>query len=215
MIKNFRFKKADLGYFNDEHADAALVGFDKDCRILGLTLGRFSLIDLIHSILQRTGKADVICTTWSAGIKDIHNVKWMKDSALINDFKIITDRSYKSRKKTYAMSLEELFGIENIRTGDIHAKFTLISNEKFKVCIRTSMNLNANKTCENFEIDESQEIYDFYKKFVDQHFDKLKPGFTEQKSEVRQPTFEFFKQNKNNASWKDKKPPLASKLKLN
>lgn len=211
---NFKFKKADLGYFEESHTDMALDGFEKNCRILGLTLGRFSLIDLIHGILQRTGPAEVICTTWSAGIKDAHNVKWLEDSNVITDFKIITDRSYKTRQAKYALSLEELFGLDNIRTGDIHAKFTLIKNEEYHVVIRTSMNLNANRTCENFEIDESREIYSFYRKFVDEHFDKLKPGFTSKKSEVRQPVFDFFKENKTERSWKSKKPTLARKLQL-
>ena len=74
---NFRFKKAELGVFESSNANLALKDFDKNCRIMGLTRGKFSLIDLIHAVLKKTGAANVICVTWSAGIKDVHNVKWM------------------------------------------------------------------------------------------------------------------------------------------
>lgn len=190
---NFRFKKAELGIFNTINSDECLSSFSKECRILGLTRGQFSLIDLIRSILNKTGKANVIVTTWSAGIKDAHQIEWMVNNDLINDFKIITDHSYATRQKKYAAALDDLFGKENIRTSEIHAKFTLIWNEQFKVCIRTSMNLNANKTCENFEIDEDSDIFDFYMEFIQHHFDDLPIGFTESSSKVNESLDRFFK----------------------
>lgn len=87
----FRFKKADLGKFNTKNADAAIRTLQKSTRIIGLTRGDFSLIDLIHSILKKTGPAHVIVATWSAGIKDIHQVKWMIDSNLVRTFRLVTD----------------------------------------------------------------------------------------------------------------------------
>jgi len=48
------------------------------------------------------------------------------DSDLITDIKILTDHSYKNSAKKYAASIEDLFGIENIRTSEMHAKFVLI-----------------------------------------------------------------------------------------
>jgi len=193
---SFRFKKADLGIFKSKNVKYVLRDFKKDCRILGLTMGEFSLIDLIHGILKKTGAADVVCVTWSAGIKDAHNVKWLKDQDYINSFKLITDHSYKSRQKKYALSIEELFGIENIRTSEIHAKFVLISNEKYKVSVRTSMNLNANKTCENFEIDEDESIYIFYKEFVQFIFKNQDNGFIEE-SKIVNKNLNLFINNKN------------------
>lgn len=174
-IANFRFKQADLGKFTD--VSEALKGFRKDCRTLGLTNGSFSLIDLIHGLLQKTGKANVTVVTWSAGVKDAHNIKWMCDSNLIDRFTIVTDHSYATRQKKYAASLDELFGSSNIRTSEIHAKFVLIENADFKVCVRTSMNLNANRTCESFEIDESKEVFDFYNDFVNHTFRTMQEGF--------------------------------------
>jgi len=192
MVHTFRFKHADLGYFNDKNSDKAVIGFKKGCRIIGLTNGEFSLIDLIYSVLNKTGKANVIIATWSAGIKDVHQVKWMVDTDLINDFKLLTDHSYKTRQKKYAASIESLFGIDNIRTSEMHAKFVIIENNEYRVAIRSSMNLNANKTCELFEIDEGDEITDFLKKYVNFTFQNMPVGFIESSEKVSKCVKAFF-----------------------
>ena len=196
---NFRFKAAEIGKFNS-NSDLAVEKIEKGCRLIGLTDGNFSLIDLIHSILKKTGRARVIVGTWSAGIKDAHQVKWMVDTNLISDFKILTDHSYKTRQQKYAASIEDLFGIQNIRTSEMHAKFVLIQNENFKVAIRSSMNLNANKTCELFEIDENQEIFDFLMDFVLHTFKNMEPGFIESSEKVNKCVADYFaKQEQENA----------------
>lgn len=194
---NFRFKKSELGVFKSANSDLALSAFKKDCRIIGFTKGEFSLIDLIHSVLKKTGKARVIVGTWSAGIKDAHQVRWMMDSDLISDFKILTDHSYKTRQKKYAASIDDLFGTENIRTSEMHAKFVLIENESYKVAIRSSMNLNANKTCEIFELDEGDDIFDFLMDFVLHTFENMEAGFVESSTPVTKCVSAFFNKNNN------------------
>jgi len=196
--KGFRFKKAEIGYFNDKNSDAATINFDKNVRIIGLTNGRFSLIDLIYSVLKKTGKARVIVATWSAGIKDVHQIKWMIDTDLISNFKLLTDHSYKNRQKKYAASIEDIFGLENIRTSEMHAKFVLIENDNYKVAIRSSMNLNANKTCELFELDEGEEIYTFLMAYVSHTFENMDIGFIDESEKVNKCVKMFFDKMKNN-----------------
>jgi hypothetical protein len=191
MQNNYKFKQCELGVFNHNAKQVANL-IQKDCRIMGLTRGQFSLIDLIFEILKKIGKSNIIITTWSAGIKDANQIKWMCESDLINDFKIITDHSYSTRQKKYAASIDELFGKENIRTSKIHAKFTLIQNENFNISIRTSMNLNDNKTCENFEIDDSLEIFNFYMNFINHTFANMNFGFVEENSVVNKCIKKFF-----------------------
>lgn len=146
-------------------------------RIIGLTRGQFSLIDLIYEVLKIVGRSDVICATWSAGIKDANTVKWMMDTDLIKSYLLVTDHSYVTRQAKYAVELTSLFGEKNIRTSDLHAKFCLIQNDNYYITIRTSMNLNANRTCENFEIDNSDYIYKFYKNFIVETFGEMPEGF--------------------------------------
>lgn len=180
MTKEFKTGVTSIEHYPVQVAGEALKKFKKACRIMGLTLGQYSLIDLIRAVLDEIGQSNVICTSWSAGIKDARNIKWMMESNLIKSFCIITDHSYKNRQKKYAIQLEELFGIDSIRTSKIHAKFVLIWNENFKVCIRTSMNLNANRTCENFELDEGETIFNFYHEFAKGIIKEMPKGFTVQ-----------------------------------
>jgi len=195
MINKVLSKTATLGLYGYQNAKTTIDCFEQNCRIIGLTRGQFSLIDLITAILEKTGKADVICCTWSAGIKDAKQMYKLKNDGNINLFKIVTDHSYVTRQKQYAISLEGLFGKENIATTEIHAKFTLIKNDKFNVVIRTSMNLNANKTCENYEIDDNIEIFNFYQSFLNGIFENMPKGFTASSTIVNNSLNKVFNSN--------------------
>jgi hypothetical protein len=194
--KGFRFKESELGVFSSS-AEDAIYSLEKGKRIIGLTMGDFSLIDLIHAIIKKIGKSKIICCTWSAGIKDSNQVKWMLNSGLIDTFTLVTDHSYVTRQKKYALAIEDLFGKENIRTSEIHAKFVLIQNDEWNIAIRTSMNLNANKTCETFEIDDDPKIYNFYANFVKETFKNTPKGFEGKSWIVNAALNKFFSENKN------------------
>ena len=201
-MAQFRYKKAEIGKFATKEVDVVLANFCNGARIMGLTRGEFSMIDLIHAVLKKTGSAHIICTTWSAGIKDVNQVRWMLDTDMIRTFKMITDHSFATRKGQYVASIVDLFGEENIRTSEIHAKFTLIHNENYKVCIRTSMNLNANRTCESFEIDEDDEVFNFYMDFVEHTFGDMPKGFVESSFRVNACLDKYFNQSQNqNQRW--------------
>jgi len=191
-VSNFRFKKAEIGCFQQEGADAATEGFIKGCHVMGLTMGQFSLIDMIHSILKKTGPADLYIATWSAGIKDAHQVQWMRETNLITGIRLLTDHSYINRQSKYAMAIEDLFGAENIRTSEMHAKFVVIKNAEYSVTIISSMNLNANRTCETFAIYEDAEITQFYLDFLHHHFENMKDGWEKSSSVVRECVKGFF-----------------------
>lgn len=177
MTLNFPTEVTSIEHYPVDTAYAALDQFKRGCRIMGLTMGQYSLIDLIRATLDSTGRANVIVCSWSAGIKDVRNVKWMIESDLIDRFCIILDNGYKTRQRKYALAVEELFGVENIRTTKTHAKFVLIWNDQYKVAIRTSMNLNANRKCENFELDEGNEVFEFYYRFANDVIGEMPNGF--------------------------------------
>jgi hypothetical protein len=171
-----------------------------------MTMGEFSLIDLIHSCLKKTGRSNVYVATWSAGIKDVHQCKWMIETDLINDFKLLTDHSYSTRQRKYAASIEDLFGKENIRTSEIHAKFVVIKNQDWKLTIVSSMNLNANRTCETFSIYEDEKVCDFYMGFINHHFEVMSDGFEPRSSEVSKAVKSWFLKNENDVKNDTAKP---------
>jgi len=59
------------------------------------------------------------------------------------------------------------------------------------------MNLNANKTCELFEIDEGYEIFDFLMEFVLHTFKNMEAGFVESSIKVNKCVKRFFEKNNN------------------
>lgn len=181
----YHFKETDIGIFNTGNIDNITAALYPKCQIYGFTDGKFSLIDVIYAVLKKIGNADIVICTWSAGIKDSHNIKWMLDTNIINTLKIITDMSFPSRKKNYSIAIDELFGTENIRMARVHAKFVLLKNEIWNIVINTSMNLNANKTVENFQIIDDIVLYNFMSKYCDVHFENQKPGFTVPFSEIQ------------------------------
>jgi len=165
-------------------AKEALIGFNRNNRITGLTNGAFSLISLIEAALEITGSADVIISTWSAGIYDISAVGSLMESGNIKDFKLIIDRSFATRKGQYTVTVDEIFKPENIRTTNTHSKFVLIKNDDWNVCIRSSMNLNENPRCENFELDNDIDIYNLFNDFAVELFSKQRVEIIESRAVV-------------------------------
>ena len=172
-------------------------------RFYGLTNGLYSLISIIHAILKKTGKADVVISTWSAGFYDIHAMDELKKSGLINNMTIVIDRSYKSRQSQYSHKLEDIFGLENIRTTNTHAKFVLISNDKYNITVLSSMNLNENKRCESFQIEIEKSIYDLFYDFVKELFTKQSIGIIESREIVDKVFDDIF--DEPDTDWRDVK----------
>ncbi len=168
----------------DIHADSAIRGFDKNTRITGLTNGAFSLISLIRSVLKKTGAAHIVVSTWSSGFYDSNVIDGLLQSNSILSFKFILDRSFKTRQEKYATHITHLFSPENIRTTNTHSKFVLIWNENWNVCIRSSMNLNENKRCENFDLDNDIDIFNLFKNYTDELFAKQPEGIIENRRVV-------------------------------
>lgn len=183
-------KKAVLKKLPYENASEALAEFSDGCRIVGLTKGQFSLIDMINVLLEKIGPADVVISTWSAGLRDSTALAAMRASGRVRSVLIVLDRSYLTRQPEYAVTVEEAFGKENIRTTSTHAKFVLLRSDRNTVCIRSSMNLNQNDRCENFDLDDDPDIFAFYDDFVREIFDKtLFDGFVEKSALIR-PVFD-------------------------
>ena len=163
------------------NAENAVQGLTRNTRISGLTNGAFSLISLIRAVLNITGPASVIVSTWSAGFYDIEQMNLLMSSGKVLDFKMILDRSFKTRKSGYSTHIEDIFKPENIRTTNTHAKFVLISNnDGWNISIRSSMNLNENKRCENYDIDNDFEVFNLFKKFSNELFEKQPSGIIEE-----------------------------------
>lgn len=74
--------------------------------------------------------------------------------------------------------------LENIRTTNTHSKFVLIYNSEWNVCIRSSMNLNENKRCENYDIDNDLNVFNLFNDFAKELFELQENGIIESRGIV-------------------------------
>lgn len=137
-------------------------------RIVGLTKGQFSMLDLLRAVLDQTGPAHVTISTWTAGIRDIEQANWLIKTGDILSLRMLVDRSFPQRQPGYCRRLVQAFGLDALRVTFNHAKFALIQNDQWTVVVRGSMNLNVNKRWENFDVDADPQMYDFFARLVDE-----------------------------------------------
>ena len=147
----------------------AMIGeIRKGERVIGLTKGQFSLIDLLKAVLESTGPADVTVSTWTTGIKDAEEAGWLLDTGKIRSIRFLTDRSFASRQPRYAAAMLRRFGRDAIVCTRTHAKFLIVRGDDLHVAVRSSMNLNRNPRFEQFDLDESPAICDWLSSHVDE-----------------------------------------------
>lgn len=145
-----------------ESAAEAVAGLDLDGReIFGLTKGQFSMIDLLDAVLTTTGPAAVAISTWTAANTDVSATLAMIASGRITRARWLVDLTFVRRCPQLAGRIREAFGADAIRVTRNHAKFAVLANERWRVVVRTSMNLNHNPRLENFTVAHDPELADF------------------------------------------------------
>jgi len=144
----------------NENAFISIGKIYKGMEIYGLTKGQYSIINIIETILNQTGKADVIISTWTAANAEIKKAEYFLKNGNINRLHFIVDRSFPTRQPQYYKQLIDTFG-EIVSLTNSHAKFVIIKNDEWNIVIRTSMNLNENKRLENFEISDDKQLVDY------------------------------------------------------
>jgi hypothetical protein len=148
------------------------------CNIIGVTKGQFSLLDLIRAVVDQTGPAKLTVSTWSTGIRDTQNLGFLIDQGAFTSVSLCLDRSFAGRQPQYLQEVISVWGEENIRMTRNHAKFFLLRNEGWNICCRSSMNLNRNPRLEQFDLDDSLELCEFFAGIISEIFEKMPAGLT-------------------------------------
>jgi len=159
-----------------ETAEECIGTLEPGARIVGLTKGQFSLLDLIRAVVRQTGPADVALSTWTMGIRDAENVSWMLESGQLRRFVMLTDRSFVKMKPDRVRRIEEVFGKGSVRVSRTHAKVALVRCGDWRVSIRSSMNLNRNRRWEQFDLDDNAEIFGFFDRWFVEMAEKMPEG---------------------------------------
>jgi len=163
-------------------ASEAIGIIEKNTDTFVLTFGQFSLIDALVAVLDQTGPAHVIMSTWTASYAHLDRSIELLGSADILSMKFIIDRSFKTRKPKDFNHLMDLFGNESIRQMNTHAKFITIRNNEWDIVIRTSMNLNRNPRLENIEISENKDFAIFFDQIATDIFNEIEQDFSQIKN---------------------------------
>ena len=176
----FRAKKPERRARLSKVAGAAdtIRGFGHETDItFGLTLGQFSLLDLIEAALGITGSAHVLISTWSTGFYDLQRaVRFAADGRMLS-VRFIMDSSDK-RGQAKGTDVADVFGPESIRTTRTHAKFVVIHNDDWHVVIQSSMNLNLNPRSEHFSMTDDRATAEFILALADALWAELPSGAT-------------------------------------
>lgn len=157
-------------------ARSTLRGFGKKTEMDILTFGQFSIIDVIEAVLDRTGVADVALATWTAAGFDLSQIEKQIAESRIRNLRMIVDRSFVSRQPAFVDHIHELFGKDVVRSTRTHAKFAVITNDKWQVVIRTSANLNHNARLEFIQVANDPKLAEFYLRIVEEIFAEEPPG---------------------------------------
>jgi len=169
------------------NAAATIEGFDQDTDItFALTLGQFSLLDLIEATLDITGPADVVIATWSVGFYDLAAAERFRDLGKLRSCRFVMDSSAKRGQATGA-DVASVFGADAIRTTRTHAKFALIENDAWHVVIQSSMNLNLNERSEQFSMTDCAQTAQFVRTIVDELWCELPAGPTSDRTTPKLP----------------------------
>ena len=135
-----------------------------------LTFGQFDLSDVIEHLLNEIGEADVVVATWTAGAADLERASRLLDEDLFASLRFICDQSFPARQPEYYSKLVDRFGVASVVLTRSHCKFVLLAGGDYRIVVRTSMNLNANRRLENLEISDDPRLYAFMLDVVEEVF---------------------------------------------
>jgi len=135
-------------------------------RLVGVSKGQFSSIDLVEAGTAIVGPAHLLVTTWTIGRRDAEVLaRLVRDGRLLS-VRVLCDRSFPTRHPDRLRRVvEALSGVldvsRDIALTRTHAKFWVLTGGRHPMACRTSMNLNTNRRFECFDIDCDERVSSF------------------------------------------------------
>jgi hypothetical protein len=125
--------------------------------------GRWSMHDLLFYILNQTGPADVLISTWSLCESAMRKILLQYKNKLIKSATFLIDPRVKVRNPVPLQLVIQNFTYKLI---PCHAKVTLIWNDLWNISIISSMNMTENPRMERGIIFTDKETFEFDKKII-------------------------------------------------
>jgi hypothetical protein len=133
---------------------------EKDMALFALTRGQFSMIDAVHHVLAEIGPAAVSIWTWTIADYEIEVMTSLLVRSEITGAVLVIDRSAEDRNAKLIDQWRQRFGDASVKVCKNHAKVATLKNERFRLLLRGSMNLNFNPRFEQLDVTEGGEDFD-------------------------------------------------------
>ena len=133
--------------------------------------GAFNLIQLVTYILQQTGPAHVLLTSYSIAEESVQVLHRKVEKGEILDVRFIIDNRVKSMSpKPFDFLARSFPGCYRCRA--IHAKVALVYNDEWKVTVIGSQNATKNPKLERGIIHTDETVFNFDLKMLEHEFDE-------------------------------------------
>ncbi len=131
--------------------------------LFAMTRGQFSMIDAVLACLDQTGAAAVSLWTWTVAEYEIECMDRLRNDGRITNGRLIIDHGARNKNAGLIRQWKSSFGLHSVRYVVNHAKIATIENDRFKLLLRGSMNLNFNPRFEQFDLTEGGEDFNLVK----------------------------------------------------
>lgn len=123
------------------------------------------MIDAILACLDQTGPAHVSLWTWTIAEYEIECMERLQNDGRLTGGTLVIDHGVRRvRKNEIIKQWQENFGPDSVRYVVNHSKIATIENERFRLLLRGSMNLNFNPRFEQFDLTEGGADFDLVKR---------------------------------------------------
>ena len=131
--------------------------------VFAITRGQWSMIDAILACLDQTGPADLSFWTWTIAEYEVQCIERLRRDDRIRSGRLVIDYGARNKNAEIIRQWRECFGYPSVRYVVNHAKIATISNERFRLLLRGSMNLNFNPRFEQFDLTEGGQDFEIVK----------------------------------------------------
>jgi hypothetical protein len=133
---------------------------EKDMSLFAITRGQWSMIDAIFHCLKEVGPSAISVWTWCVADYEVEAMAGLMARQEITAGRLVIDQSADRRNATIIEQWRQRFGDEQVRICKNHAKIARVWNDKFRLLLRGSMNLNFNPRFEQFDLTEGGADFD-------------------------------------------------------
>lgn len=128
--------------------------------LFAVTRGQWSMIDAVQHCLSQLGQAAVSIWTWTVADYEVEVMESLLANGRITGALLVIDRSAEQRNGVLIDRWRDRFGESSVKVCKNHAKIATVFNDRYRLCLRGSLNLNWNPRFENFDLDEGGEPFE-------------------------------------------------------